>query len=142
MAWFATPALLFLGQAAAPAASEQKALIAAYFAADAMTEAAKPEFRAKVPKQLPIYLFSGSRDTANEKSPTLPERACAERPDALEAGDRRTHGLRTCRDQNLRSAEDRLPDGDCLAVDEPRAASGEFDVREAGEHVPELVGQA
>ncbi|MBL8189444.1 MAG: alpha/beta hydrolase [Acidobacteria bacterium] len=32
---------------------------------DAITEAAKPEFRARVPKQLPMYLFSGSRDTAN-----------------------------------------------------------------------------
>ncbi|HMV50613.1 MAG TPA: alpha/beta hydrolase [Blastocatellia bacterium] len=32
---------------------------------DAITQAAKPEFRAKVPKELPIYLFSGSRDTAN-----------------------------------------------------------------------------
>ncbi len=32
---------------------------------DAVTDAAKPEFRARVPKQLPIYLFSGSRDTAN-----------------------------------------------------------------------------
>ncbi len=31
----------------------------------AITEAAKPEFRARVPKELPIYLFSGSRDTAN-----------------------------------------------------------------------------
>lgn len=31
----------------------------------AITEAAKPEFRTRVPKQLPIYLFSGSRDTAN-----------------------------------------------------------------------------
>ncbi|MFN0108729.1 MAG: alpha/beta fold hydrolase [Blastocatellia bacterium] len=31
----------------------------------AITEAAKPEFRARVPKQLPLYLFSGSRDTAN-----------------------------------------------------------------------------
>lgn len=34
---------------------------------DAITEAAKPEFRARVPKQLPVYLFSGSRDTANEE---------------------------------------------------------------------------
>lgn len=34
---------------------------------DAVTEAAKPEFRARVPKQLPIYLFSGSRDAANEE---------------------------------------------------------------------------
>ncbi|MDQ3011041.1 MAG: alpha/beta hydrolase [Acidobacteriota bacterium] len=34
---------------------------------DAITEAAKPEFRAKVPKQLPIYLFSGSRDSANQE---------------------------------------------------------------------------
>lgn len=34
---------------------------------DAMTEAARPEFRARVPKQLPIYLFSGSRDSANEE---------------------------------------------------------------------------
>ena len=33
----------------------------------AITEAAKPEFRAKVPKQLPVYLFSGSRDSANEE---------------------------------------------------------------------------
>lgn len=33
----------------------------------AITEAAKPEFRAKIPKQLPIYLFSGSRDSANEE---------------------------------------------------------------------------
>jgi alpha-beta hydrolase superfamily lysophospholipase len=33
----------------------------------AITEAAKPEFRARVPKQLPVYLFSGSRDTANEE---------------------------------------------------------------------------
>lgn len=32
---------------------------------DAITAAAKPEFRARVPKQLPMYLFSGSRDTAN-----------------------------------------------------------------------------
>ena len=34
---------------------------------DAMTEAAKPEFRARVPKQLPVYLFSGSRDPVNEE---------------------------------------------------------------------------
>ena len=34
---------------------------------DAITEAANPEFRAKIPKQLPIYLFSGSRDSANEE---------------------------------------------------------------------------
>ena len=34
---------------------------------DAITEAAKPEFRTRVPKQLPMYLFSGSRDTANEE---------------------------------------------------------------------------
>lgn len=34
---------------------------------DAITEAAKSEFRAKVPKQLPIYLFSGSRDSANQE---------------------------------------------------------------------------
>lgn len=34
---------------------------------DAITEAAHPEFRSRVPKQLPIYLFSGSRDTANEE---------------------------------------------------------------------------
>jgi alpha-beta hydrolase superfamily lysophospholipase len=33
----------------------------------AITEAAKPEFRARVPKQLPMYLFSGSRDIANEE---------------------------------------------------------------------------
>lgn len=33
----------------------------------AITEAAKPEFRAKVPKQLPLYLFSGSCDSANEE---------------------------------------------------------------------------
>jgi len=33
----------------------------------AMTEAAKPEFRARIPKQLPIYLFSGSCDSANEE---------------------------------------------------------------------------
>lgn len=32
---------------------------------DAITEAAKPEFRARIPKQLPIYLFSGSRDQVN-----------------------------------------------------------------------------
>lgn len=34
---------------------------------DAITEAAKPEFRALIPKQLPIYLFSGSCDSANEE---------------------------------------------------------------------------
>lgn len=34
---------------------------------DAVTEAAKPEFRARVPKQLPMYLFSGSRDSVNEE---------------------------------------------------------------------------
>ncbi len=34
---------------------------------EAITEAAKPELRAKVPKQLPLYLFSGSRDSANEE---------------------------------------------------------------------------
>lgn len=34
---------------------------------DAITEAAKPEFRARIPKQLPIYLFSGSRDSANQE---------------------------------------------------------------------------
>lgn len=34
---------------------------------DAITEAAKPEFRARIPKQLPIYLFSGSRDSANDE---------------------------------------------------------------------------
>lgn len=33
----------------------------------AIAEAAQPEFRARVPKQLPVYLFSGSRDTANEE---------------------------------------------------------------------------
>jgi len=34
---------------------------------DAITESAKPEFRARVPKQLPMYLFSGSRDIANKE---------------------------------------------------------------------------
>ncbi len=34
---------------------------------DAMTEAARPEFRARVPKQMPVYLFSGSRDQVNEE---------------------------------------------------------------------------
>ncbi len=34
---------------------------------DAITDAPKPEFRAKVPKQLPIYLFSGSCDSANQE---------------------------------------------------------------------------
>ena len=33
----------------------------------AIAEAAQPEFRARVPKQLPMYLVSGSRDTANEE---------------------------------------------------------------------------
>lgn len=33
----------------------------------AMAEAAKPEFRARVPKQLPVYLFSGSLDPVNEQ---------------------------------------------------------------------------
>ncbi len=33
----------------------------------AMAEAAKPEFRARVPKQMPIYLFSGSRDQVNDE---------------------------------------------------------------------------
>ncbi len=32
---------------------------------EAITEAARPEFRARIPKQLPIYLFSGSRDQVN-----------------------------------------------------------------------------
>jgi len=34
---------------------------------DAITEAARPEFRARIPKQLPIYLFSGSLDAANDE---------------------------------------------------------------------------
>jgi alpha-beta hydrolase superfamily lysophospholipase len=34
---------------------------------DAITEAANPELRAKIPKQLPVYLFSGSRDSANNE---------------------------------------------------------------------------
>lgn len=34
---------------------------------DAMAEAAKPEFRARVPKQMPVYLFSGSRDQVNNE---------------------------------------------------------------------------
>jgi alpha-beta hydrolase superfamily lysophospholipase len=34
---------------------------------DAITEAARPEFRARIPKQLPMYLFSGSRDAANDE---------------------------------------------------------------------------
>jgi alpha-beta hydrolase superfamily lysophospholipase len=34
---------------------------------DAIAEAAEPEFRARIPKQLPMYLFSGSRDEANEE---------------------------------------------------------------------------
>lgn len=33
----------------------------------AMTEAARPEFRARIPKQLPVYLFSGSLDPVNEQ---------------------------------------------------------------------------
>ncbi len=33
----------------------------------AMAEAAKSEFRAKVPKQMPVYLFSGSRDQVNNE---------------------------------------------------------------------------
>lgn len=33
----------------------------------AMTEVAKAEFRARVPKQMPVYLFSGSRDQVNEE---------------------------------------------------------------------------
>lgn len=33
----------------------------------AMAEAARPEFRARVPKQMPIYLFSGSRDQVNNE---------------------------------------------------------------------------
>lgn len=34
---------------------------------EAITEAARPEFRARIPKQLPVYLFSGSRDQANNE---------------------------------------------------------------------------
>ena len=33
----------------------------------AMTEAADPRFRARVPKQLPMYLFSGSKDQVNDE---------------------------------------------------------------------------
>jgi len=33
----------------------------------AITEAARPKFRARIPKQLPMYLFSGSRDAANDE---------------------------------------------------------------------------
>lgn len=34
---------------------------------DAMAEAAAPDFRARVPKQMPVYLFSGSLDQVNDE---------------------------------------------------------------------------
>jgi len=45
MAWVTTAALALLAQTAAPTAREQKALVEAYFAADAKTEAGQNERR-------------------------------------------------------------------------------------------------
>ncbi|MEQ1891585.1 MAG: hypothetical protein ABL998_03500, partial [Planctomycetota bacterium] len=82
MAWIATTALVFLGQAAAPKASEQKTLIEAYFAADAMIEAGQKERRriqrelapleldpAEAPKQLADILKRWEKGARLESKP-------------------------------------------------------------------------